>query len=500
MKHLQLSFLLLLCIFGSNSYAQPFTADSSFNVTYNFHSSWAGTLTQVVEVEGKGVYIAGNWDSQVPFDPPYCINRLLPNGAIDNSFPYYIYNIDGIQKLVYLDDTIFFNTPLALIRNTSEGGLDWEFWENANQDTINRYESHDFHIFNDKSILVVGDHMVKKHQPPNEYFDVGKRYRNGVVDTTCKHKTNRSIRKLLKYDDNRILLEGVFNQYDSITTIGDGMCRIFNDGTLDTSFHSPFWFPPGYYGYKRPLHIDPDGKILVGGFFFVQGDPSIYHIARLMPNGDLDSTFNYKAVIETNDSSYLIGAVYTICPTSDNRYVVGGFFQKYEGYDRGSIVLLDYYGNVDTTAFTGGGADTIIHAHNTDFVDIIKIIPAKDDKFYAVGRFSRYDGVDGAPIVRLLGPSHLQVEDIEQDDPADFTIFPNPIIDNQFSLVVPGLAAATKIDISIFNATGAIVQNTQTTYYKNIKIDCGVLCTGTYIVKINASGKRLFSRMLVMNN
>ncbi len=486
----------MLCVASS---AQPFTRDTSFKVTYNFHRSWAGVLTQVVEVESKGIYIAGHWKDQELFGPPRCIDRLLPNGEIDNSFPYYPYYSTGIQNLKYLNDTILYNSFYTLHQITSEGVYDWEFHENANWDTINSYGFRDFQILSDMSFLVIGDLMVKKEQPPNEYYDVGKIYRNGKVDTTFVHKTHGPLRCLLKYDEQRVLLEGNFNSYDSTENIGDGMCRIFNDGSLDTSFHSPFWFSTGYYGYKRPLHVDPDGKILVGGFFLIKGDSKIYNIARLMPNGDLDSTFNYKAELVTGDSSHSVGAIYSICPSGDNRYVVGGFFQKYEGYKRGSIVLLDYNGNVDTTAFTGGGADTIINAHSTDFTCIIKIIPAKDDKFYAVGRFSRYDGLDGAPIVRILGASHVQVEGIEQIERSNLLIHPNPVINNRFRIEIPELSITQSINLRIYNTSGKLVFEIQDSYSKHKQFHCPQLSAGVYIVNVECDENMYRSKVVLTN-
>jgi len=81
---------------------------------------------------------------------------------------------------------------------------------------------------------------------------------NGFYDTTFFHNPDYTVKKIEKYDSDRLIIAGSFFSYDSIPI--RGVARIFNDGTLDTTFHSIFvtancWF--------NKIYVQDDGKIFV---------------------------------------------------------------------------------------------------------------------------------------------------------------------------------------------------------------------------------------------
>src|ERR1700686_701044 len=82
--------------------------------------------------------------------------------------------------------------------------------------------------------------------------------------------------------------------------------------------------------------VQPDGKILIGGYFTTLspngGAPVIRNrIARLNPDGTLDSAFNPNA----NDD------VYSIAVQADGKILVGGNFSSIGGQMRSRIARLD---------------------------------------------------------------------------------------------------------------------------------------------------------------
>jgi uncharacterized delta-60 repeat protein len=86
------------------------------------------------------------------------------------------------------------------------------------------------------------------------------------------------------------------------------LCRLNTDGTLDRSFAS----------IMSPrvvtLAVQPDGRILVGGFFTNICGESRSYLARLWPDGSLDRSFNPRIPVP----------VYCLALQSDGRILVGG--------------------------------------------------------------------------------------------------------------------------------------------------------------------------------
>jgi len=119
--------------------------------------------------------------------------------------------------------------------------------------------------------------------------------------------------------DSKILLGGYFTQLhpDNAPVSGNGyVARLNHDGSVDASFG------PNANGVVRTLVLQPNGQILIGGdFTTVQstggGTPLVRnHAARLNADGTVDSGFNPNAN----------GAVYAIAYQPNGQIVIGGAF------------------------------------------------------------------------------------------------------------------------------------------------------------------------------
>jgi uncharacterized delta-60 repeat protein len=137
--------------------------------------------------------------------------------------------------------------------------------------------------------------------------------------------TSTFIEKSLVLGDGKILVAGRF------TTIGghatNDIARLNSDGTLDTSFSAPIFSGSNYAGGDAAAWINTfvtqsDGKIIVGGnFWLVDGDQRD-GIARLNTNGTLDTSF----VTQSFDSFSNSGGVRDIVIQDDNKIVFVGNF------------------------------------------------------------------------------------------------------------------------------------------------------------------------------
>ncbi len=119
-------------------------------------------------------------------------------------------------------------------------------------------------------------------------------------------------RALAPHPDGGVYAGGWFSQVNGSNTFRY-LVKVFADGTLDTDFN-PL---PG--GSVYALLRQPDGKLLVGGDFTQMNGVSAVRLARLNPNGSLDTDF------QTNLGSQIsAGQVNRIALLSDGRIVVGG--------------------------------------------------------------------------------------------------------------------------------------------------------------------------------
>ncbi len=127
-------------------------------------------------------------------------------------------------------------------------------------------------------------------------------------------------------------------------------------------------------GRVYSILTEPDGRILVGGDFGQVNGVSSRNIARLLPDGTLDSSFNVGQGPN--------GPVYALERAPDGSVLAGGGFNAWSGQPSGTgLVKLSVNGARDTSFAPGfsGGA--------TDSVNWVKVDPS-DGRIFAGGRFS----------------------------------------------------------------------------------------------------------------
>jgi uncharacterized delta-60 repeat protein len=218
---------------------------------------------------------------------------------------------------------------------------------------------------------------------------------------------------LERQSDGKILVGGGFTTYNGTTV--NGLTRLFQDGTIDTSFTSPFSgvqpifslglqsddkiYATGSAGVRR---LNTDGSFdvtfsnfIFGGFVYgltVQTDNkpilvgasgTYNNIVRLTTSGAVDGTFNTGTGLDAE--------AYTVTTQSDGKILVGGQFTDYDGNTVGRIVRLNTNGGIDVTFNTGTG-------FNSDVFDI-NVLP--NGQILVGGLFSSYDGTAANALVRL---------------------------------------------------------------------------------------------------
>ncbi len=121
--------------------------------------------------------------------------------------------------------------------------------------------------------------------------------------------------------DGKLLVGGKFTVANGVAR--SGIVRFNPDNSLDTSFDAGDFsaYEPGMGGTIYTIKIQPDGKILIGGNFFKDNETIIKAIARLNPNGSLDTTF------QPVTTQLVDGSVGDIEIQPDGKIVFGGTFE-----------------------------------------------------------------------------------------------------------------------------------------------------------------------------
>ncbi|HMN05341.1 MAG TPA: delta-60 repeat domain-containing protein [Flavobacteriales bacterium] len=178
------------------------------------------------------------------------------------------------------------------------------------------------------------------------------------------------VNKVVVQPDGKILVGGSFTNY-----AGSGkqnLVRLNSDGTVD-----PAWNPGGIGPNHLVSDIDlmPDGRILIAGNFVTYNGSPVYFVARLLPNGLRDASFN----IPPNSINNAVNAV---ALHKDNKVVAAGDFFICYGHSQPYITRFNEDGSLDLDFDIGTGFN--------DAVYDLHILP--DESILCAGKFTQYNG------------------------------------------------------------------------------------------------------------
>lgn len=193
---------------------------------------------------------------------------------------------------------------------------------------------------------------------------------------------NANVQVVTRDASGRILVGGFFTSVNGNNR--NYLARLNPDGSLDTSFNPG----TGANGNVWAIAVQSDTKILVGGEFTTFAGSSRSGLTRVTSSGAPDDTFAPGAAA-TN------GVIYALAIQSDNRIIIGGSFTNYAGNARTNIARINANGTHDATFNPGTGAGGAGNAVNALGLQ-------SDGKIIAGGDFDTFNGVSHKFIARLL--------------------------------------------------------------------------------------------------
>lgn len=375
---------------GNVSIAQPGTLDLTFNPDDIGYGNGDGANQDVlaIAVQPDGKIIIGGGFASYNGTPASYIARLNVDGSLDTSFDpgsgtnNYVHTIiiqpDG--KIIIGGAFTTYNGTIVnhIARLNMDGSLDANFFSGLGAN--NWVES--INLQPDGKIIIGGDFTSYNG---TQRIRVARLNANGMLDLSFDPGTgtDKIVHVTSLLPDGKILIGGDFTYYNGTQKIR--LARLNANGTLDNSFNPG----TGANNFIQTIAIQPDNKIIVGGFFTTFNGSARNHIARLNANGTLDTTFDPGLGANNHVRQTII--------QPDGKIIICGWFTAYQGMLSNRIARLNIDGTFDHTFDTGTGANNYVNS----------IARQPDGKIIIGGLFTSYNGIGRNRITRLTSDATL---------------------------------------------------------------------------------------------
>lgn len=294
--------------------------DTTFNAWWGINS----LVTDVVlQPDGKLV-IGGHFVDA--FDATYSsrVMRLNSDGSPDNTFLTDFNQITSSRRLALQSDgKVLTLSGQSLHRLLPNGSLDPTFTQGISNGAL-----YDMLYLPDGKILVAGGTTLYNGESVGAIFRLNN---DGSLDPIFNIGTgpnnNSAVQDLERQPNGNILAVG-----SAFTTFNgqprSRLVRLDPNGSVDLSFN----IGTGFNGAASLVKVAWNGKVYVSGAFQNVDGSSRPALARLLPNGSHDASFD----LGTGPQSEVIGMVF---PSVEEMVIVGGF-RTVNGIGRNRIARI----------------------------------------------------------------------------------------------------------------------------------------------------------------
>ncbi len=350
--------------------------NTNFNVGFDplgggFRGPNGPVLASEVQQDGR-ILVAGAFNTWVDSNgstPVRGIVRVLANGELDLTFnPGFGANGQILDIYVQPDQNIVLagsftsfntNTHNRIVRLLPSGTIDTNYMAGTGANgTIRSIE----HRTVDGRLLIGGDFTQFDGTDAQR---VALLNANGTLNGGLNTQTGANGPVFAVLPHTRVLensgaldfgavIAGGFTSYGGTNNVV-GYARLLQNGNLDTNFQSGGVIGGPFQGIRggSAFALDDmlDGRIVLGGSFNNIANAAYNGVARLLPNGALDNTFNIGSGADTLNgfqTSVLALAITPATNVLDQKILVGGNFRSFNGVNRNRIERLNFDGARDT--------------------------------------------------------------------------------------------------------------------------------------------------------
>ncbi|MGN6416072.1 MAG: delta-60 repeat domain-containing protein [Pseudobacter sp.] len=409
-------YLLLLALSpGLGAACQDLRRDSTFNK----NDTTANTSTRCIAVQADGsilffgdnTFYNGLWPHGDGIPIRYG-GRLKPDGTWDDSFTPITVDgrIDDVE-IQGFDQKILIAGSFTKVNGVRRGGVARLNTDGTLDESFNTGSG----ISNSLATLRAWCIEVKepKGTEPGKIFVGGdfQQYEGRNTGSVIRLNMDGSLDRFYqpKVVEYGVVYDMVYDKINDNLYIGgeffkvDGVeiCRLAKlnpDGSLDTRYRI------GPSTYNRPhnsvtsLFLSADNKLLAGGYFDKVNNITRRGLARFNLDGTLDMGFNSGAGFQgPGSSSDLPGLeVRSILVMATGSVIAAGNFTSFNGLPCGNIVKIDVNGSVDPSTTFGLGFNDVV-------MDLkIQKQPSGEERILAGGFFKTYRKEYQGAIMRLV--------------------------------------------------------------------------------------------------
>ncbi len=379
------------------------TLDAGFATGSGFTGTFPGVRALALTADGK--VLVGGYLTSYDGTAVNHLVRLNSDGTLDNTFITGAGPNGGVHALAVTNDghiwvggsfSQYNGTSVSgLVRLTADGTMDTSFQPVGSFGPISGGSGtavHDLLIRPNGGVLAVGRFGTFNG---NMHLNIIQFLANGTVDTGFTTGTGASggyhlqLYKVVPTSGDKVYIVGDFTYYNGV--FRSRMARLNADGSLDTTFD------PGAGPTQGPVAtgpipitcaaVQPDGRLVIGGWFTRIVDTPVQRLARILPTGALDATFDpgEGPVVE---GPLNLCDIYAMEQLPDGDLIVGGVFTTFDSAPHANLVRI----RANTTG-TGIDARTGQEVHITADASTLRVRsdvpPARMHLMDAMGRTVR---------------------------------------------------------------------------------------------------------------
>lgn len=380
-------------------------ADGSGDASFNAHTEPAGLDGGLVVLQPDGrVLASGNFVALNGTDRTQIV-RLNGDGSRDGSFnseigihPDSDGSIGGVFSIALQPDgkvliaggftTVNSTDRILIARLNADGSLDSSFTPGTGAFLTYSTVATSVAVQTNGQVLIGGGFTTINGTARNGFARLNA---DGGIDTSFNPEPgmNKSVGSIAVQADGKVLIGGEF--YTPSTAFREKVVRLNANGSVDSSFNRGI----GEYGGVNSIALQPDGRVLIVGYFITVNNISRNYVARLNANGTLDSSFD-----PGTGANYFVDAV-ALQP--DGKAVIAGTFGMVNGAVRTSIARLNGNGGLDSSFNPGAG----IYAGFGEGASVYSLAAQPDGKVLIGGIFYTINGMSHNKIARLNADGSL---------------------------------------------------------------------------------------------
>ena len=518
------SFLFIAALLNTNVFAQTASIDSAFNplLTQDVTGSYPDNF--VLQPDGK-IIIFGAFSSSPPSG---FLKRLNADGSLDSSFNCTACeNLEIRNAILQPDGKIVVaanSSNVAFVRLNTDGSLDQSFSVLLNSPSATTSRADVYGLQPDGKII------IRYYINFNGGFHTDNIVRlntNGSIDTTFNTVsyggmiTSTTFTKGLVQPDGKIL--AAFRSSSGSISL----YRYNVDGTVDNTFERPQFGSGGNFGIGN-LSLYPDGKLLVSGSFSSVNSLAKRNLVRLMPGGNVDTSFTVSNNIFDADGAYggdvkvqPDGKILFATAMAQNTLINYRLFRlntdgsvdntfnsiaasRFDLENSNQVLILDFPSgigrfsrlNPDGSINSSFNAPTLAKKGT-----VVNLAVQANGKLLVNGNFNRVGGVIKNSLARLNADGTL---DNSFDSGTGFNIFPNVIVSQPDGKILVGGSFTSYNGVSInrlarLNSDGSLDMNFNPTLDNRVdtitlQTDGKIIISGSF-VNVNGINQKTLARL-----